>query len=82
MRCKRGLSLTGLLAFFIAIVPTYQDTRPLPVQEAVRVDAGTTVTTMFGQKVNDTDSLIIGERGPTLLEDFILREKVMHFGMC
>lgn len=42
--------------------------------------AGTQETTNFGQKVNNTDSLKAGLRGPTLLEDFMMREKIMHFG--
>ncbi|ORY95751.1 catalase-like domain-containing protein [Syncephalastrum racemosum] len=41
--------------------------------------AGTQETTNFGQKVNNTDSLKAGLRGPTLLEDFMMREKIMHF---
>ena len=41
---------------------------------------GKTMTTNQGQKVNDTNnSLKAGERGATLLEDFILREKITHF---
>ncbi|KAI9275109.1 catalase-like domain-containing protein [Helicostylum pulchrum] len=50
-----------------------------PVKEAIVVDAGTQETTQFGTKINNTDSLQAGERGPTL-QDFFLREKVMHFG--
>ncbi|GAA5794968.1 hypothetical protein HPULCUR_000318 [Helicostylum pulchrum] len=50
-----------------------------PVKEAIVVDAGTQETTQFGTKINNTDSLQAGERGPTLLQDFFLREKVMHF---
>ncbi|KAI9027241.1 catalase-like domain-containing protein [Phycomyces nitens] len=42
-------------------------------------DAGTQETTMFGTKINNTDSLKAGLRGPTLMEDFMMREKVMHF---
>ncbi|KAI8884719.1 catalase-domain-containing protein [Backusella circina FSU 941] len=42
-------------------------------------DAGTQETTQFGTKINNTDSLTAGPRGPTLLEDFMLREKIMHF---
>lgn len=39
-----------------------------------------TMTTNQGVKVNDTNnSLKAGERGGTLLEDFILREKITHF---
>ncbi|RKN40086.1 catalase [Streptomyces hoynatensis] len=38
------------------------------------------LTTNFGTRVDDTDnSLSVGERGPTLLEDFHFREKVTHF---
>ncbi|MEP2347356.1 MAG: catalase, partial [Algoriphagus sp.] len=38
------------------------------------------MTTNQGLKINDdTSSLKAGERGATLLEDFILREKITHF---
>ncbi|MDQ1096716.1 MULTISPECIES: catalase [Chryseobacterium] len=38
------------------------------------------LTTNQGLKINnDQDSLTAGERGPSLLEDFILREKITHF---
>ena len=37
-------------------------------------------TTNFGQRVNNSESLKAGLRGPTLMEDFMLREKIMHFG--
>ncbi len=38
------------------------------------------ITTNQGTKINDTNnSLKAGERGATLLEDFILREKITHF---
>ena len=41
---------------------------------------GKAMTINQGQKVNDTNnSLKAGERGATLLEDFILREKITHF---
>jgi catalase len=43
-------------------------------------DAGTQETTQFGAKIDNTDSLTVGPHGPTLLEDFMLREKIMHFG--
>lgn len=37
-------------------------------------------TTNTGVKINnDQDSLKAGERGPSLLEDFIMREKLTHF---
>jgi catalase len=42
--------------------------------------AGDRLTTDFGTRVDDTDnSLTVGARGPTLLEDFQLREKIMRF---
>jgi catalase len=42
--------------------------------------AGEKMTTDQGLKINDdTNSLKAGERGATLLEDFILREKITHF---
>ncbi|MDY0933341.1 catalase, partial [Chryseobacterium sp. CFBP8996] len=38
------------------------------------------LTTNQGLKINNNqDSLKSGERGGTLLEDFILREKITHF---
>jgi catalase len=41
---------------------------------------GSTMKTNQGLKVNDTNnSLKSGERGSTLLEDFLLREKITHF---
>jgi len=41
---------------------------------------GDAITTAFGTPFEDTDnSLRAGSRGPTLLEDFALREKIMHF---
>jgi catalase len=42
--------------------------------------AGAVMTTNTGLPINDDqNSLKAGERGPTLLEDFILREKITHF---
>ncbi|MEO7044591.1 MAG: catalase [Ferruginibacter sp.] len=41
---------------------------------------GEFLTTDQGLKINDDqNSLKAGDRGPTLLEDFILREKITHF---
>lgn len=36
-------------------------------------------TTDFGTPVDDRRSLKAGERGPTLLEDFVLRTKITRF---
>lgn len=49
--------------------------------DRVRVDSGgQALTTNQGVKIADNqNSLKAGVRGPTLLEDFILREKITHF---
>ena len=49
--------------------------------EPYRVDStNKQLTTNTGVKINDTDnSLRAGPRGPTLMEDFHLREKITHF---
>ncbi len=63
-----------------AAAPRAQDS---PEQAAVSpqwAQQGDTLTTSLGVRVSDTDnSLRAGSRGPTLLEDFHLREKIMHF---
>src|SRR5215218_8703306 len=42
--------------------------------------AGEFLTTNQGVRINDNqNSLKAGDRGPSLLEDFILREKITHF---
>ena len=54
-----------------------------PLPEAIApnwAQGGETLTTATGVPVDDTDnSLRVGQRGPTLLDDFHLREKIMHF---
>lgn len=49
--------------------------------EMNRTDAKDQIlTTNHGTKINDdNNSLKAGDRGPSLLEDFILREKITHF---
>jgi len=49
--------------------------------DRVRVDSsGRVLTTNQGVAVADNQNALKGgERGPTLLEDFILREKITHF---
>ncbi|APW36559.1 catalase HPII [Rhodoferax koreense] len=47
---------------------------------ASSADAATVLTTNQGLQIPDNhNSLKAGPRGPTLLEDFILREKITHF---
>ncbi|MDP1953080.1 MAG: catalase [Polaromonas sp.] len=48
--------------------------------QAFTIESGTSLTTNQGLQVPDNhNSLKAGVRGPTLLEDFILREKITHF---
>ena len=42
-------------------------------------DSDVFTTTDFGTPVDDTHSLKAGDRGPTLLEDFVLRTKITRF---
>ncbi|ORY01363.1 catalase [Clohesyomyces aquaticus] len=42
-------------------------------------DSNSFLTTDAGGPISDQNSLSAGERGPTLLEDFIFRQKIMHF---
>lgn len=65
-----------------------QNNTPLNDQEAKQKDlmpdrsdaTNKFLTTDQGIKINDdNNSLKAGERGPSLLEDFILREKITHF---
>ena len=54
--------------------------KPTGAPEDSRAQAGAYLTTAQGLRLPDTDhSLKAGARGPTLLEDFHLREKITHF---
>jgi len=65
------------------------DAAPGPREETAKTEAlqpftedgaGEVLTTNQGVRINDNqNSLKAGERGPTLLEDFIFREKMTHF---
>jgi catalase len=61
--------------------PIIGENMPTDTLDAYRVDAtGQVLTTNQGVPVADNqNSLKAGLRGPTLLEDFILREKITHF---
>src|SRR5579885_3222748 len=67
--------------------PRRKSTQPVPpaatpAEEQVRApkQSGEYLTTAQGLRLPDTDhSLKAGERGPTLMEDFHLREKITHF---
>jgi len=50
------------------------------LSEHTEQGADSLLTTNHGVKINDDqNSLKAGNRGPTLLEDFIMREKITHF---
>ena len=50
------------------------------LQKNIEDSGGEFLTTNHGVRINDNqNSLKAGDRGPTLLEDFILREKITHF---
>ncbi len=53
---------------------------PTKAEPTARAQAGEYLTTATGVRVRDTDhSLKAGPRGPVLLQDHHLREKIMHF---
>ncbi len=52
----------------------------ISLQQHTEDSTGQPLTTNQGLKISDDqNSLKAGERGPSLLEDFILREKITHF---
>jgi catalase len=61
--------------------PLLGENMPTDTLDAFRIDAsGQVLTTNQGVAIADNqNSLKAGLRGPTLLEDFILREKITHF---
>ena len=62
------------------VVPLSPETPASDGTDLVWGQSGDRLTTAQGLRVDDADnSLKAGERGPTLLEDFHLREKIMHF---
>lgn len=51
-----------------------------PIDNTLYVnDTGSYMTTDFGTPISDQTSLKAGPRGPTLLEDFIFRQKLQRF---
>ncbi|MGJ9407242.1 catalase [Nesterenkonia aurantiaca] len=63
-----------------AAAPVSPTGAEVPGSDTGRVQQGKHLTTAQGARVRDTDhSLKAGSRGPTLLQDHHLREKIMHF---
>jgi len=57
-----------------------EDKKLADLEPAKKYDDGQFLTTNHGLRINDNqNSLKAGERGGTLIEDFILREKIHHF---
>src|SRR6188474_1329857 len=57
-----------------------QNKKVTELQSNTEDPTGQFLTTNQGVRINDDqNSLKAGERGPSLLEDFILREKITHF---
>ncbi|KAJ2974867.1 hypothetical protein NUW58_g8521 [Xylaria curta] len=50
-----------------------------PIADATVDDSAGYLTDDVGGQISDQDSLTAGVRGPTLLEDFIFRQKMTHF---
>lgn len=50
-----------------------------PVTGAMVDDSTGYFTDDVGGQIQEQDSLRAGDRGPTLLEDFIFRQKITHF---
>jgi len=60
--------------------PRNNDAKIDDLQKNTEDSGGEFLTTNQGVRVNDNqNSLKAGDRGPSLLEDFILREKITHF---
>lgn len=60
--------------------PPDNDDKRADLQKNAEDSGGEFLTTNQGVRISDNqNSLKAGERGPTLLEDFILREKITHF---
>ena len=54
-------------------------TTPDILKQFVVDDTDSFLTSDVGGPIQDNLSLKAGERGPTLLEDFIFRQKIQHF---
>ena len=61
-------------------IPSEQDAKSQDLERHRTYSDGEALTTNQGVKINDDhNTLKAGERGPSLLEDFIMREKITHF---
>ena len=59
---------------------TPEPSTTIPAEHPLKTENRDPMTTNVGQPIaTDQNSLRAGERGPTLLEDYVLREKLQHF---
>jgi catalase len=66
--------------FNAKLAPQNSDTKTEDLAKNTEDSAGEFLTTNQGVRTNDDqNSLKAGDRGPTLIEDFIFREKMTHF---
>jgi catalase len=92
MYCDQMLSLLSFVGLALASCP-YMDGNSLQRREGSTGqtstqeflsqfeldDSNSVLTSDVGGPIGDQFSLKAGERGPTLLEDFIFRQKIQHF---
>jgi catalase len=71
-------SLVGAERVVPRDVPSTQSTQDFLDQFTLN-DTNAILTSDVGGPIGDQFSLKAGERGPTLLEDFIFRQKIQHF---
>lgn len=83
---RQSLWFLGLAATVAAQCPYMDrvDRRSLDTSEDLLEsytvdDTNVYMTSDVGGPMSDQESLVAGERGPTLLEDFIFRQKITHF---
>ncbi|KAI2637478.1 catalase [Xylaria nigripes] len=50
-----------------------------PISDSIIDDSSGYLSDDVGGQISDQDSLRAGDRGPTLLEDYIFRQKITHF---
>ncbi|KAI0023208.1 CATB protein [Xylariomycetidae sp. FL0641] len=88
-RTASSVALFGLLGLASAVGCPFADTSNLharaegsvssPVKEAMVDDSTGFFTDDVGGQITEQNSLKAGKRGPTLLEDYIFRQKITHF---
>lgn len=79
----KPILFTSFISLWLAVqlvTAENEDAKDEQLKEFIVVDEGMQETSQFGVKINNTDSLKAGLDGPTLMEDFMMREKIMHFG--